>query len=533
MALIQMNEKMVFQQPVKNLSVVAAIKGSAIWNAVIAKKIWLQSSFLVAAFAFLYASTFQALINTWIENRAYSHGFLVPLISLCLVWIKRNKLKYLPLQPAIPAGIIALIFTGFMFTLGSLSGVILLQEISLVLMIAGLALTLLGAAYLRALAFPIAYLFFMIPILDAITDNIHWPLQLFAAKVGTMMLHRLGVPVFLKSQYIELPNITLEVAVQCSGLRYMIAIIAIGIPLAHLTQKTWVRKVLLLSMAIIIAIIANAARVAFVGYWAYYYDSINTHGPFHIFQGFLVSQIGFITLFIGAWLFYRIPTRFPQKAQIAELTTNSIEPPMKGGFGCSWYVAISILFFLVSYPYINSPKPVILKKGLKELPRTIEDWKGEDNGTKPLLIEKTNHEITRIYRNNSGREIKLFIGYFESQHQGKELVNYITRRLHNGAVEIDIPIRDSFIRVNKTILSDSYANHSVLFWYDLNGRVMTSPYKTKLATTLDALFRGRTNGAIVMVAAPLYNKGNLSEILEAQKKFIQDITPVLHDYLPD
>lgn len=533
MALIQMNKKMVFQQPIKNLSVVAAIKGSATWNFLISKKIWIQLSFLTTIFAFLYTPIFQALINKWIENRAYSHGFLVPLISLYLVWIKRNKLKYIPAQPDIFSGVLLLIFTGLIFLLGETSGVILLQEISLVLMIAGLALTLLGAAYLRALAFPIAYLFFMIPILDAITDNIHWPLQLFSAKVGTVMLHRLGVPVFLKYQYIELPNITLEVAVQCSGLRYMISIFAIGIPLVHLTQKTWIRKVLLLCMAIIIAIIANAARVAFVGYWAYYYDSINTHGPFHIFQGFLVSQIGFITLFIGAWLFSRIPIQPAQKTQVTGLMANSAELPMKGRFGYSWYVAISILLFLVSYPYINSPKPVILKKGLKELPRTIEDWKGEDNGAKPLLIEKTDHEITRIYRNNSGREIKLYIGYFESQHQGKELVNYITRRLHNGAVEIDIPIRDSFIRVNKTILSDSYANHSVLFWYDLNGRVMTSPYKAKFATTLDALFRGQANGAIVMVAAPLYNKGNLSEILEAQKKFIQDITPVLHDYLPD
>jgi exosortase/archaeosortase family protein len=100
---------------------------------------------------------------------------------------------------------------------------------------------------------------------------------------------------------------TLEVAEECSGVRYLISIIAIGIPLAYFTQRNWWRKIGLVITSVIIGILSNGVRVAFVVLCAYYYGKNNIQGPFHMFQGLFVSIVGFIFLFISAWLLSKIP----------------------------------------------------------------------------------------------------------------------------------------------------------------------------------------------------------------------------------
>jgi exosortase len=97
-----------------------------------------------------------------------------------------------------------------MLVLGRAGNMITLQELSLVAMIAGLVLCLLGKDYLKAMGFPIAYLLFMVPIADELIAPLHWSFQLLTAKMGVAFLQAMGFSVFLENQYIMLPSITLE-----------------------------------------------------------------------------------------------------------------------------------------------------------------------------------------------------------------------------------------------------------------------------------------------------------------------------------
>jgi exosortase len=160
----------------------------------------------------------------------------------------------------------------------------------------------LGTRYLMALSLPLAYLILMVPIFDEAIEKIHWPFQIVTAVVSSELLTILGVPLIRNAQYIQLPNITMEVAEVCSGIRYLVSIIAIAVPLAYFTQKGWWRKVVLIISAIVIGIVTNWMRVTFIGIWVYYSGGSNIHGPLHIFQGVFVSVAGFILLFIFAWL---------------------------------------------------------------------------------------------------------------------------------------------------------------------------------------------------------------------------------------
>ena len=268
--------------------------------------IWIKVGFLVGAFLFAYGRVMPLLVRTWSRDD-YSHGFLVPIIAFYFIWNDRKRLRNVPIQPNIPGGIILTLIGGVMLLIGDIGGVVIIQELSLIIVIPGLVLMLLGTRHLAVLSLPLAYLILMVPILDEFIENIHWPFQLLSAKMGCTLFKIFGFPVFQNANYIQLPNITLEVAEACSGIRYLISIIAIAIPLAYLTQRSWRRKIILTISAVIIGIMTNGLRVTLIGIWAYYYTGYPIHGPFHIFQGICVSVVGFVFLFISAWFLSKIP----------------------------------------------------------------------------------------------------------------------------------------------------------------------------------------------------------------------------------
>ena len=267
-------------------------------NSVI-ENIWIRVGFLIGAFLFAYWRVLPLLVKTW--NRPdYSHGFLVPIIALYFVWTDKERFRKLPIQPNIFGGLILIVISSFMLAIGNINGVSIIQELSLVLIIPGLVLMNLGARYLMALSLPLAYLILMVPILDEVIEKIHWPFQIFTAVMSSELLTIFGIPLIRNAQYIQLPNMTMEVAEACSGVRYLISIIAIAVPLAYFTQKGWYRKVFLIVLAIFIGIVTNWMRVILIGIWVYYFGGSDIHGPLHIFQGVFVSVVGFILLFVFA-----------------------------------------------------------------------------------------------------------------------------------------------------------------------------------------------------------------------------------------
>lgn len=501
------------------------------------RKYILKIGLLVLAFFYLYASVWTMLAKTWWIRDDYSYGFLIPPISLYLVWLRRERLMHFPIEPAYLAGLSVVLTAGAMLLLGKVGGVITLQELSLLAMISGLVLFLLGKGYLKALSFPIAYLLFMIPIADEVIAPLHWSFQLLTAKMAVALLQALGFTAFLENQYIVLPNIILEVAKACSGINYLISIIALGVPLAYVSQKNiWCRFILVVS-AVMIGIIGNWVRVAAIGIWAYYGGTV-VHGPVHIFQALFVSQIGFIALFVGAWVLAKIPAaaskKLPSNPAKAEPGKGDVESQRRL-LDRSWLAAFLVLVGLSAYLSFYERGPVPLKTDLNLFPITIGDWNGKESDPREAVfrVEGADHELTRVYRSPSGHEIQLYIAYFESQHHPKKLVNYITARLHRNAVTENIRIDQmESITVNETRLPNDRGVRSVYFWYDINGKTHADRYKAMLANTLNALLHGRTNGALILISSDPKGRENALSMIGEERAFIRELVPVLSLYLP-
>lgn len=303
---------------------------------------------LVSAFTFCFARALMSLVSVWTNSYIYSYGYLIPVLSLYLIWQERGRLKKIRSEPSFFPGFTIFVVGLIILIAGHTSRVVSLQGISIVVSLIGVTLLLLGWRYLSVLLFPLLYLLFMVPFWDRLTEPLHLPFQNFSAMIGTSLLQLIGIPAYRNAIYIELPNITLEVARVCSGVNNLIAVAAIAIPLAYITLHSWTRRLILFFSGIAIAIIGNWLRVTLIGVLSYYNYAGDSHGPYHILQGLTVSYVGFAALFVCAWILSRGQSK-DSKDHVSE-TISYLQPPVKSS--ATYYLPVSALLIVVGF-YLN------------------------------------------------------------------------------------------------------------------------------------------------------------------------------------
>ena len=262
----------------------------------------------------LYSDTSRHMVQQWWNEEDYNHGFVVPLFSAYLAWQDRDRLRRLATHPSL-WGIVVLGLGLLLFLVGSAGAELFLQRLSMVVVLVGLLLLILGKDHLRALAFPVAFLVFAVPIPAVIRNVIAFPLQLFAAQTATFCLSAAGVPVMREGNVIALAQTTLEVADACSGIRSLQALLALAAVYGYLTErKTWKRIVLFLS-AVPIAIAANAFRVSGTGFLAHFFGLEAAQGFYHSLAGYLMFGVAFAGLLAVGSLLNRFAPDKPKDPQ--------------------------------------------------------------------------------------------------------------------------------------------------------------------------------------------------------------------------
>ena len=264
---------------------------------------------VVVAFGAAYAEVVRTLIEQWSSNDTYSFGVLVPFISAYLIWSRRASLRARAANPSLVGGGAIVLLAAVMLVAGRLAAIIDVQEISLIVMLVGMVALILGFGFLRELWLPLSYLLLMLPIWEVLTDRLHLPSQLFSATHCPSDAGEHRRPRTPRGVFLSLPNITLEVASACSGVSFLIAVIAVGIPQAYLYLNGWMPRTVAIGFAIAIALLSNGLRVAIIGALSYFKLSEAVHGPGHILQGLFVSSFGFVALVAAVGI---LAKRFPR-----------------------------------------------------------------------------------------------------------------------------------------------------------------------------------------------------------------------------
>ena len=490
----------------------------------------------LGALIFAYAAPLQAMVWQWWSNNMYSYGFAIPAISLYLIWLRRETLRRLQPAPNLIAGGLAVLAGLAMLVAGRVGNILSLQELSLVVTVAGGVLLLLGMGFLKALWFPIAYLLFMIPIWENILDRLHLPFQLLSASLGISILQAAGIPAYRQDIFIELPHVTLEVAKVCSGVNYLIAVVAIGVPLAFVFLQGWARRILLVGFSVAIAILTNGVRVALIGALSYYGIITDLHGPFHVLQGIIVSIAGYAALFAGACVLSRAPLTSPIPSSPSPRSPGPSPRPRRAGIP-SLAASLAILLVLAgAYVHLYRSVPVPTKKDITSIPTVIGPWRGADLSWDdvPYRELRPDIELSRRYEAPGEQPIRVYVGYYASQDQGRELINYKVKDFHSGAsrARLDVPPPYPPVEVNTLIRPDRRTSTLIFFWYDLNGRIVADRYLAKAYGTWQGLARGISNGAVVIVASEVTSPADFPRARSSVQAFATEIFPILREHLP-
>lgn len=255
------------------------------------------TSLLLLSFGLLYRDVLVKLVHDWLTDDNYSHGILIVPIALYFAWERRARLLAAPAKPSL-LGLIVVLGSILLLVAGTLGAELFLARVSILGIVAGSVLFILGWEHLRILVLPIAFLVLMIPIPAIIFNQIAFPLQLLASRFGETTLRALSIPVLREGNVITLATTQLEVAEACSGIRSLISLLTLGIVYGYFVTPSLTVRTALALATIPVAILANGLRVAGTGIAAHYYGPSAAEGFFHTFSGWLVFIVSFGMLFL-------------------------------------------------------------------------------------------------------------------------------------------------------------------------------------------------------------------------------------------
>lgn len=266
---------------------------------------WLALGVAAAAALTLYAPIIASMAAEWSEFPSLSHGFAVPLLSGYLLWIRRHVLAETPVEGSI-VGLPLIVLAVSMLVIGSLGGEPFIARVSLPLALLGTVLFLMGTRVTRHAWAAIAYLAFMIPLPYLTLRALTYKSRIFDAGVTATVLGWLGVPILQDGVMLQLPNMTLEVADDCSSVPAIAALLALGAAYAQMQARpTWVRVVLTVAAAPL-GLLSNIIRLVLTALGAYYLGPIALNNAIHKFNGTTVFLATVVLLVVLDSLLARI-----------------------------------------------------------------------------------------------------------------------------------------------------------------------------------------------------------------------------------
>ena len=511
----------------------------------------LQDLILLLLLVWLYHSIVYRLAAQWIGDENFSHGSFVPAFSLYVLWLNRKRLKDVVASPSW-AGLPVIVFALLMLVLGVLGVELLTSRISLLVLLAGLIILFRGWPLFRAVLFPWAFLFLMIPLPNLILQRFTFPLQILASKLSTFLLQFIGVPVLREGNILRLARMDLDVVQACSGIRSLVSLLTLAIIYGYLLEKrNWVRIVLACS-AVPIAVAANGFRVFATGVLVQYWDVDKAEGSLHTVWGFLVFVVSLVLLFSLHQLINLIwkpaagrkldrspqsqpqePKSFLSQTACATFTTNGM---LRFTIAALLMLATAVGLQAHSQNEVFPPR-----QPLSSLPAQIDNWAGTDEAIdqETLDILGKGEFLQRDYADASQQQpdIDLFIAYYPSQKPGDTIHSVLHCIWGSGFVPerrqlIGLAFPSGTFPVNRLVIKKGLDRQLVLYWFEAHGRAVANEYRLKYYLVADSIHLHRSDGALIRLLTPM-DPGESADAAQARvMKLGSQLLPLLDNYIP-
>jgi exosortase len=260
---------------------------------------------LLLVWAAVFFPVIPPMVSTWVDHSDNSHALLVPLISLYFLWVKRTDLAQVTVRGS-TFGWVVLVVSLALYLVSFAGGIAFVARVTLVTALVGLLWSCLGTAMIREAAFPLGFLFFMVPVPGTLLGMVAFPLQMAATKISANLIQFCSIPVYREGNMLYFLQTQLEVAEACSGIRSIMSLTMLSVIFSYMASGSRWRKVVLVLSAIPVAMAANILRVSGTGVLAHFFGDRVARGFLHEFSGMVVFAFGLLVLFLEFWLLQRI-----------------------------------------------------------------------------------------------------------------------------------------------------------------------------------------------------------------------------------
>lgn len=435
------------------------------------------------------------MVRIWIGSSTYNHCALILPIIAWLVWQRLSELRQL--APSAWAPGLLLVGSGAVgWLLGEAGGIALARHAGLVLMLQGAVIACLGKAVARGLAFPIFYAIFLIPAGDEIVPL----MQRVTAEMCMALLALAGVPAHIEGIFITIPNGLFKVAEACAGVKFLVAMIALGALVANVCFTSGKRRGLFMVAAVTIPIVANGIRAWGTIYIAHLTDSGFAAGFDHVVYGWVFFALVIAMLLGAGWRFFdRKPSDpwFDPKALQKDSAVSSARL-VQIAAAVLIGAALPPLWSAVIASTSEHPAPadIVLPAvpGWQRIPGDSgHAWQPHFAGADIIRMGR--------YRDGAGHQADLAIAVFARQGDGREIVGFGQGAVgpDSGWAWADSVAAPPGGRADR--IASSGSMREVVSFYRVGGILTGSDMRVKLETMKVRLAGGPRRAVAVLISA--------------------------------
>ncbi len=445
------------------------------------------------------------MAGIWWHSSTFTHCLLmVPMIG----WLVSQRVALLrPLTPAFwwPA-LVWMAGGGLVWLVGEAAGVGLFRQLGLVLMLQGAVGAALGEKLVRGLLFPLGYALLLVPFGEELVPL----LQTFTANISVLLLHLSGIAAEMQGVFITTNAGFFEVAEECSGVNFLIAMLAYSVFAAHLCFKSWTRRIVFVVAALATTIVANALRAYGTIVAADIWGIEAAGGIDHIFYGWIFFGLVILLVMLVALRWFDRPAN----DVAVDVTGLRDTPRFTGRAGTVLAAALAVPLLFAGWGLLvggrSAPLPATM---MVEAPPGWRDVRVDGTVWTPRF-DGADRRVLRQFANDRGQVVTVAIGGYERQAEGREVVAF-----GQGAVDPDskwawsagLPAVEG--AKTERLLHPGPVLRDAATWYVVGGTVTGNPRRAKLAG-LQARLLGGDPRALALIVSSEEGHGGLNAITD-------------------
>lgn len=459
----------------------------------------------------LYHETALAMVRIWARSETFTHAFLVPPITLWLIWEKRHVLARAQPRPSLWLAV-PLAGLGVAWLLGEMAAVNSVTQLAFTCMLILAVPLVIGLPAARLIAFPLGFLLFAVPVGEFIMPT----LMEWTAAITVIGLRASGIPVYQEGLHFVIPSGRWSVVEACSGVRYLIASLTVGTLFAYLNYRSFKRRLIFVGVSILVPVAANWIRAYMIVMLGHLSGNELATGADHLIYGWVFFGLVIMIMFAIGMRWREADADFEERAAppgppapAASVRRLALASMVFAAVVAAPQAALWLLTSAAPLPPPRLSPQALATGGWQVAGAPLTGWKPAfHNPSAEMSVTLTDGK----------RRVGVYLAYYRQQNYQRKLVssdNVLVMSEDKSWAQVErstrtitldgqaVTVRSGHLRSNVAAVPGQVEERLLAWhWYWINGRLTASDYAGKAWLALSRLTgRGDDAAAVVLYAS--------------------------------